>query len=91
MPLLESDLIKLKILKALSDDKAYTYYALRKKTNFSYNTLKPNCAFLEIIGAISILSISKEESATNTSYSSIRITNLGWLLLDSVKGRFPVL
>lgn len=75
--LLQSDQLKIKILNVLSNGKAYTFYALSKETGSSYDTLKPNCEFLELIGFVQITKINKEESASNTPYTAIKITEKG--------------
>ncbi len=75
--LLQSDELKIKILNALSNGKSYTFYALSKETGSSYDTLKPNCEFLKLIGFVQITKISKEESASKTPYTAIKITEKG--------------
>ncbi len=80
--LLQCDELKIKILNILSNGKSYTFYALSKETGSSYDTLKPNCEFLELIGFIQITKISKEESASKTPYAAIKITEDGVIFVS---------
>lgn len=82
--LLESDKLKIKILKNLSDNKLHTLYALKKKTGSSYDTLKPNCNFLEKIGVIEVTIIPKEKTANNKEYKHISITSKGIKLIEKL-------
>lgn len=51
MVLLESDRIKLNILKLLKE-KEMTFGGLRTRTNTGFKTIKNNCEFLEKIGFV---------------------------------------
>ena len=82
--LLESDKLKIKILKKLSDNKLHTFYSLKKQTGSSYDTLKPNCGFLEKIGTIKITIIPKEKTAKNKEYKHITITSKGMKLIEKL-------
>lgn len=52
MVLLESDRIKLDILKLLYEDEEMTFGRLRSKTHTGFKTIKKNCEFLEKVGII---------------------------------------
>ncbi len=75
--LLESDKIKLKVLKILSNGKVYSFYRLSKILKTNYNTVKKNCLFLELLKLVEIIKIEKEESASNKAAYRVRITDSG--------------
>jgi hypothetical protein len=85
MRLIKSDLVKLEILKTISDGKRYTMYSLSKKLKTGYDTLLPNCYFLELLKLIEVIKVGKDESATGRAYYSIKITKRGVELLKELK------
>ncbi|WP_456475250.1 hypothetical protein [Candidatus Pyrohabitans sp.] len=82
--LLVSDRKKIEILRALSDRKVHTYYNLTKITGTNFNTVKKNCIFLELLGLVEVLKISKEESASGVASYRVRITENGLRFLDKL-------
>jgi predicted transcriptional regulator len=82
--LLVSDRKKIEILRALSDRKVHTYYNLSKITGTNFNTVKKNCNFLELLGFVEVLKISKEESASGVASYRVRITEKGLKFLESL-------
>jgi len=83
--LLESDKIKLKILKILSDGKIYSFYLLSKLLKTNYNTIKKNCYFLELLSLVEIVKVEKEESATGIPLYRVRITKSGLDVINKIK------
>ena len=80
--ILESDKIKLKILKILSNRKVYSFYHLSKVLKTNYSTVKKNCFFLELLKLVEVIKIEKEESASNKPTYRVKITERG---LDVIK------
>jgi hypothetical protein len=87
MKLVKSDLLKINILKTIADGKRYTLYSLSKKVKTGYDTLLPNCYFLELLKLIEMLKVGKDESATGRAYYSIKITKRGKELLSELKSK----
>lgn len=85
MKLVKSDLLKIEILKTISDGKRYTVYSLSKKLKTGYDTLLPNCYFLELLRLIEVIKVGKDESATGRAYYSIKITKRGQGFLNSLR------
>lgn len=83
--LLISDIKKIEILKALSDEKVHTYYNLSQIVRTNYDTVKKNCRFLEILDYIEITRVSKEESASGIASYRVRITQDGLKAADILK------
>ena len=69
----KSDYIKIEILKALKQGKGVTYYTLTKITQINWNSLKPNCRFLEKLG---YLTITPQETP-GMKYEIVEITREG--------------
>jgi hypothetical protein len=70
----KSDKIKIEILKALEiSEKPLTYYQMAKETKTTWNSLVPNCNFLNKIGFIKIT----EGSTPGMTFKSIEITKKG--------------
>ncbi len=74
----KSDYIKLEILKALREQNNLTFYMLTKITKINWNSLNPNCNFLEKLGFIKI----KQEKTPGMEYSVISITKEGEKILN---------
>ncbi|ADB58018.1 hypothetical protein [Archaeoglobus profundus] len=83
--LLESDRIKLEILKVLSNGKVYSFYLLSKLLKTNYNTIKKNCFFLELLGLVEIVKVEREESATGIPSYRIRITKKGLDVMNRIR------
>lgn len=82
MKFVKSDIIKVRIIEALSSDsKEHTYYSLTKKIGVSFSSLKPNCEFLEALGFIKI----KRKESVAGSYNFIKITERGRKVLVKLK------
>jgi len=79
--LLISDIKKIGILKALSDEKVHTYYHLSQVVGTNYETIRKNCRFLELLELVRIDRITREESASNRAHYAVKITDagLGWI------------
>jgi DNA-binding PadR family transcriptional regulator len=70
----KSDRIKIEILKALKEsEKPLTYYQLTKETRTTWNSLVPNCNFLNRLGFIKIT----EGETPGMKFKSIQITRKG--------------
>ena len=83
MSLLESDEIKINILKTLlKNNKELSLNGLRKRIGaVNYNSVKRNCEFLEKFGLINI----EQKIIENKKYNFITITDKGKETLDHVK------
>ena len=75
--LLESDKIKLRILKILSNGKVYSFYHLSKLLKTNYNTIKKNCFFLELLNLVEIIRVERDESASGIPVYRVKITEKG--------------
>lgn len=71
--LVKSDLIKIEILKALKEEKLATFYKLTKITKINWNSLVPNCNFLNRLGFIKIT----EGYTPGMKFNNIEITKEG--------------
>ena len=83
MSLLESDEVKINILKTLlKNNKELSLNGLRKRIGaVNYNSVKRNCEFLEKFGLINI----EQKIIENKKYNFITITDKGKETLDHVK------
>src|SRR3989344_8606082 len=83
MSLLESDEIKINILKTLlKNNKELSLNGLRKRIGaVNYNSVKRNCEFLEKFGLIKI----EQKIIENKKYNFITITDKGKETLEQVK------
>ena len=83
MSLLESDEVKINILKTLlNNNKELSLNGLRKRIGaVNYNSVKRNCEFLEKFGLINI----EQKIIENKKYNFITITDKGKETLDHVK------
>ena len=86
--LLESDKIKLEILKILADRKFYSFYNLSKQLKTNFSTIKKNCKFLELLGLVEIQEIKKEETATGKPRYYVRITDRGLEIVEKLNFSF---
>jgi len=82
MSLLESDEIKINILKALlKNNKELSLNGLRKRIGaVNYNSVKRNCEFLEKFGLINI----EQKIIENKKYNFITITGKGKETLEQI-------
>ena len=79
--LVKSDQIKIEILKALKEsEKPLSYYQLTKKTKTTWNSLVPNCNFLNKLGFINII----EGFSPGMNFKSIKITKNGISALNKL-------
>lgn len=83
--LLESDKIKLRILKILSNGKVYSFYHLSKLLKTNYNTIKKNCFFLELLNLVEIIKVERDESASGIPVYRVKITEKGMKILQNLK------
>ena len=83
MSLLESDEIKINILKTLlKNNKELSLNGLRKRIGaVNYNSVKRNCEFLEKFGLINI----EQKIIENKKYNFITITDKGKETLENIK------
>ena len=83
MSLLESDEIKINILKTLlKNNKELSLNGLRKRIGaVNYNSVKRNCEFLEKFGLIKI----EQKIIENKKYNFITITDKGKETLEQIK------
>ena len=82
---LQADQKKIKILRAISDGKWHSYHRVHRKLGMNYNTTKKQLEFLETIGFVEIMRISKKDSASGVSHYSVRITEKGKEWLREIK------
>jgi hypothetical protein len=89
MDLLESDKLKIRILKCLNKEKeGLSLNGLKKKINASnFRSVKRNCDFLKISDLISIEDLIKIErkKINPQNYRSIKITSFGRSILKKFK------
>lgn len=74
----KSDYIKIEILRALKKANKITFYALTKITKINWNSLNPNCNFLEKLGFITIT----QQETPGMQYSIIELTKEGEHILN---------
>ncbi len=79
--LTESDRIKVRILESLSKDKEQSFYSLTRKIGTSFNSLVPNCRFMDAVGLIEMKVLKLKDKR----YSSLKITKLGRNALAKLK------
>ncbi len=88
MDLLESDKLKIRILRILSREKqGVSLNGLKKKINATnFRSVKRNCDFLEVVGLISMESLMKIErkKINEQNYRLIKLTEAGKKIIDSV-------
>jgi len=75
--LLISDVKKIGIIRALSDEKVHTYYHLSQVVGTNYETIRKNCRFLELLDFVRIDKVTKEDSASNRAHYAVKITDAG--------------
>lgn len=71
--LTKSDRIKVAILEALSNRGSATYYGITKETKTSFESLVPNCYFLQLLGLVTI----EKAETPGMNYHKITITDEG--------------
>lgn len=82
MALLESDRIKLEILKLLFENQEMTFGRLRAKTGTGFKTIKNNCDFLE---RINLITIEKKKIGENErELTFVKLTERGRELQERV-------
>jgi predicted transcriptional regulator len=77
MSLVKSDIVKVRIIKALVGKENNTFYSLTRKTGISFESLKSNCEFLEMAKIINIEKVGK--------YNLIKLTERGKEFLKDLK------
>jgi hypothetical protein len=81
MSLLESDVIKINILRILNEVEVLSMNGLRKKIGaVNYNSVYRNCEFLEMIEFISI----EKKMLGSREYNFISITQKGKIVLEGL-------
>ena len=90
--IINSDEVKIKILKALSKEtKENSYYAIRNKTKISIKTFLNNALFLELIG---LIEVRKMKNPNGNIYRMVKISSKGEKALENIekykKGKFLV-
>ena len=85
MSLLESDEIKINILKVLlKNDSELSLNGLRKRIGaVNYNSVKRNCEFLEKFGLI----IIEQKTIENRKYNFITISSKGKKIVDEFSNK----
>ena len=77
----KSDRIKIEILKTLKEsEKPLSYYQLTKVTKTTWNSLVPNCNFLNRVGFIKM----DEGFSPGMKFKSIQITKTGIKTLNKL-------